>query len=80
MMGAAWRSETRGRMDTTLVEPARDGDRYAFASIAAESIDRLFATARAALRDADRGQDATQEGLVRCWRGLPDLRDPDRSE
>ena len=67
-------------MDTTLVEPARDGDRDAFASIAAESIDRLFATARAALRDADRGQDATQEGLVRCWRGLPYLRDPDRSE
>ena len=80
MMGAAWRSETRGRMDTTLVEPARDGDRDAFASIAAESIDRLFATARAALRDADRGQDATQEALVRCWRGLPDSRDPDRSE
>jgi len=41
-------------MDTTLVERARDGDRDAFASIAAESIDRLFATARAVLRDADR--------------------------
>ena len=67
-------------MDTTLVERARDGDRDAFASIAAESIDRLFATARAVLRDADRAQDATQEALVRCWRDLPTLRDPDRSE
>lgn len=67
-------------MDTTLVERARDGDRDAFASIAAESIDRLFATARAVLRDADRAQDATQEALVRCWRDLPTLRDPDRFE
>lgn len=67
-------------MDTTLVERARDGDRDAFASIAAESIDRLFATARAVLRDSDRAQDATQEALVRCWRDLPTLRDVDRFE
>ena len=65
-------------MDTTLVERARDGDRDAFASIAAESIDRLFAIARAVLRDADRAQDATQEALVRCWRDLPTIRDVDR--
>jgi len=67
-------------MDTTLVERARDGDREAFASIAAASIDRLFATARAVLRDSDRAQDATQEALVRCWRDLPTLRDPGRFE
>ena len=65
-------------MDRTLVERARDGDRDAFAVLAAEVIDRLFATARAILRDADRAQDATQEALVRCWRDLPTLKDPDR--
>ena len=65
-------------MDRTLVERARDGDRDAFAMLAADVIDRMFATARAILRDADRAQDATQEALVRCWRDLPTLKDPDR--
>lgn len=65
-------------MDRTLVERARNGDRDAFAVLAADVIDRLFATARAILRDADRAQDATQEALVRCWRDLPSLKDPDR--
>ena len=78
MMGRHEAAAARGRMDRTLVERARDGDRDAFAVLAAEVIDRLFATARAILRDADRAQDATQEALVRCWRDLPSLKDPDR--
>src|SRR5262245_25301793 len=67
-------------MDRTLVERARDGDREAFAALAERVVDRLFATARAVLRDADRAEDAAQETLLRCWRDLPSLRDPDRFE
>jgi RNA polymerase sigma-70 factor (ECF subfamily) len=78
MMGRNTAIPARGRMDRTLVERARDGDRDAFAAIAADAIDRMFATARAILRDADRAQDATQEALVRCWRDLPTLKDPNR--
>ena len=33
---------------------------------------------RLILRDPDRAEDAVQETLVRCWRDLPTLRDPDR--
>ena len=40
--------------------------------------DRLYAIARLILRDVDRAQDAVQEALVRAWRELPGLRDPDR--
>jgi RNA polymerase sigma-70 factor (ECF subfamily) len=41
-------------------------------------VDRCFATARIILGDSDRAHDAVQEALVRCWRDLPSLRDPDR--
>jgi RNA polymerase sigma-70 factor, ECF subfamily len=60
------------------VELAMHGDHDAFASLAAASADRLFALARMILRDADRAEDATQEALVKAWRELPKLRDPDR--
>ena len=39
---------------------------------------RLDAAARLILKDQYRAQDAVQETLVRCWRDLPTLRDPDR--
>ena len=67
-------------MDRELVVQAQRGDRDAFAVIAAASVDRLYAIARVTLRDADRAEDAVQETLVRCWRDLPGLRDPDRFE
>ena len=65
-------------MAASLVERARQGDRDAFASLAAAHVDRLNATARLILRDADRAEDAVQETLVRCWRFLPTLRDVER--
>jgi RNA polymerase sigma-70 factor, ECF subfamily len=65
---------------TALVERARHGDREAFNLLAASVVDRLYGIARLILRDADRAEDATQEALVRCWRDLPTLRDPDRFE
>jgi RNA polymerase sigma-70 factor (ECF subfamily) len=65
-------------VDAELVRQARGGDREAFAVVAAGSVDRLYATARLILRDADLAEDATQEALVRAWRDLPTLRDADR--
>ena len=67
-------------MDRALVEQARGGDREAFAALAAATVDRLYAVAQMTLRDADRAEDAVQETLVRCWRDLPSLRDPDKFE
>jgi RNA polymerase sigma factor (sigma-70 family) len=61
-----------------LVERARRGDHDAFAVLAGATIGRLDRAARLILRDPDRAQDAVQETLVRCWRDLPTLRDPDR--
>ena len=37
---------------------------------------RLDATARLILRDPELAQDAVQETLIRAWRSLPGLRDP----
>jgi RNA polymerase sigma factor (sigma-70 family) len=61
-----------------LVERARRGDHDAFAVLAGATIGRLDAAARLILRDVPMAQDAVQETLVRCWRDLPTLRDPDR--
>ena len=63
-----------------LVELARSGDREAFSALAASVIDRLFATAVLILHDHSQAEDATQETIVRVWRDLPSLRDPDRFE
>ena len=67
-----------GVMQRDLVERARRGDHDAFAVLAGAAISRLDATAWLMLRDADRAKDAVQNALVRAWRDLPTLRDPDR--
>ena len=53
------------------------GDHDAFAALAAANVDRMYGLARLILRDVDRAEDATQEALVRMWRELPRLREPD---
>jgi RNA polymerase sigma-70 factor (ECF subfamily) len=63
-----------------LVEQARRGDRYAFAELIRASGARLDATARLILRDPHLAQDAVQETLIRAWRSLPGLRDPEAFE
>jgi RNA polymerase sigma-70 factor (ECF subfamily) len=63
-----------------LVERARQGDRDAFAELARASAARLDAAARLVLRDRELARDAVQEALIRAWRDLPGLRDPDRFE
>lgn len=64
--------------DELLIREAARGDRDAFAALAAPRIDRLFATATLILRDRGRAEDAVQEALVRAWRDLRSLRDPQR--
>ncbi len=54
------------------------GDRDAFGILAERRLPRLMGTAGLILRDADAADDAAQEALVRAWRDLRGLRDPDR--
>ena len=65
-------------MQTELVERARRGDREAFGVLVDGAIDRMYATARLILRDAELAEDATQDALVHAWRNLPTIRDVER--
>jgi RNA polymerase sigma-70 factor (ECF subfamily) len=67
-------------MQRELVEQARQGDHDAFEALASAAFDGLYALAHRILRDVDRSDDAVQECLIRAWRELPRLRDPDRFE
>lgn len=64
-------------MRRDLVEKAREGDRDAFATLAADSIGHLFNIAQLMLRDRDLADDAVQETLVLAWRDLKGLRNLD---
>jgi RNA polymerase sigma-70 factor, ECF subfamily len=61
-----------------LVEQARHGDHDAFAELVRGAVARLDTAARLILRDPELARDAVQEGLIRAWRDLRGLRDPDR--
>jgi len=63
-----------------LIERARNGDRDAFGTLTASSIDRLYAIAVRVVHDRDRAEDAVQSALLKAWRDLPSLRDPARFE
>jgi RNA polymerase sigma-70 factor, ECF subfamily len=60
------------------VERARQGEHDTFASLVDLHLARLDAAARLILRDPELARDAVQEALIRAWRDLPGLRDPDR--
>ena len=62
----------------SLVERAGGGDHDAFAVLVRGAIARLDAAARLIVRDPELARDAVQDALVRAWRDLPGLRDPDR--
>ena len=64
-------------MQRDLVERARTGDHDAFAVLAGAAISRLDGAAWLILRDREQAMDAVQNALVRAWRDLPTLRDPD---
>jgi RNA polymerase sigma-70 factor (ECF subfamily) len=75
---ARWAAQApRGVMQRDLVERARKGDHDAFSELAGAAISRLDATAWLVLRDPEQAKDAVQNTLVRAWRDLPTLRDPD---
>ena len=61
-----------------LVERARGGDHDAFTSLVDRVLVRQDAIARLIVRDPELARDAVQEALIRAWRDLPGLRDPDR--
>lgn len=65
-------------MRRDLVERARRGDHDAFAELVGAAIPRLDAAAWLILRDVEQAKDAVQNALVRAWRDLPTLRDPER--
>ena len=64
-------------MTRDLVERARGGDHDAFAALAGATISRLDAAAWLILRDVEQAKDAVQNALVKAWRDLPTLRDPE---
>lgn len=61
-----------------VIDAARRGDHDAFTSLVDVRLARLDAAARLILRDPELARDAVQEALIRAWRDLPGLRDPDR--
>jgi RNA polymerase sigma-70 factor (ECF subfamily) len=61
-----------------LVERARRGDHDAFTALVDLTVTRLDQVARLILRDPELARDGVQETLIRVWRDLPGLRDPDR--
>lgn len=67
-------------MTANLVRQAQAGDHEAFEAIITAAYDRLFTIAHRILRDREAAEDATQDAIVRCWRDLRGLRDPDRFE
>jgi RNA polymerase sigma-70 factor (ECF subfamily) len=67
-------------MTAQLVRQAQTGDHAAFETIMGEAYDRLFAIAYRILRDREAAEDATQDAVVRCWRDLRGLREPERFE
>ena len=64
-------------MQRDVVVRAQGGDHDAFAALAGAAISRLDAAAWLILRDVEQAKDAVQNALVRAWRDLPTLRDPD---
>jgi RNA polymerase sigma factor (sigma-70 family) len=72
------RAAAEGDMQQDLVERARRGDHDAFAELAGAAISRLDSAAWLILRDPEQAADAVQNALVRAWRDLPTLRDPNR--
>lgn len=65
-------------MERELIQSACDGDQEAFTALVLARVDGMYAIAYRILRDADRAEDAVQDALIRAWRDLKGLRDPDR--
>lgn len=64
-------------MDRELVLRAQRGDQVAFERLLELIDDRFHGVAYGILRDMDLAQDAVQIAMLRVWRDLPQLREPD---
>jgi RNA polymerase sigma-70 factor (ECF subfamily) len=62
--------------DSALVRRAMEGDPEAFSDLAAVHWRRLLALARSIVADLE-AEDVVQDGLVKAWRKLGSLRDPE---
>jgi RNA polymerase sigma-70 factor (ECF subfamily) len=67
-------------MGSELVRRAQRGDVDAFERLIRAAYDRLFATAHRIVWERDAAEDAVQDAILRCWRDLRGLKDPDRFE
>jgi len=65
-------------MRQQVIEEARRGDRRAFEILVGDVVDRLYGAAVLILHDRTTAEDAVQEALIRMWRDMPKLRDPER--
>jgi RNA polymerase sigma-70 factor, ECF subfamily len=65
-------------MKADLIQRAQQGDHAAFEEVIRAAYDRLYAIAYRILRERLSAEDAVQDAIVRCWRDLRALRDPDR--
>ena len=61
-----------------LVKRARGGDHDAFAVLAGAALARLDAAARLIVRDTELARDVVQDAMLKAWRDLPTLREPER--
>jgi len=78
-MIAGWtRGDDEGqRVTSELVERAQRGDHEAFDALASAAYHRLYAIARRILRDGYAAEDAVQDALIKAWRDIRGLRDPE---
>ena len=67
-------------MSEDMIRQAQAGDHAAFESLVSAAYERLYGIAYRILRNREAAEDATQDAIVRCWRDLRGLRDPDRFE
>jgi RNA polymerase sigma-70 factor (ECF subfamily) len=65
-------------IDRELVLRARTGDLQAFSTLVDARLDRLYALACLVVGDDRAAEGAVRDALVRAWRDVPGLRDPDR--
>jgi RNA polymerase sigma-70 factor (ECF subfamily) len=65
-------------MSAELIRRAQVGDRAAFERLIRPEYDRLYAAACRLLRDRFGAEDAVQDTIIRCWRDLRGLREPER--